>query len=71
MLPIGSPSKISGHDAVSIRGRVLVLENAIMIGMGVALLWSTTVADTATLREQEVVLHPQRIEQQFITGDRE
>jgi len=42
-----------------------------MIGMGVALLWSTTVADTATLREQEVVLHPQRIEQQFITGDRE
>ena len=59
------------YDAVSIRGRVLVFENTIMIEMGMALLWFTTVADTAKLREQEIVLQPQRIEQQFITGDRE
>ncbi|MEO1397082.1 MAG: glutaredoxin [Cyanobacteria bacterium J06634_5] len=60
-----------GGNSKAPLGVVSFLENAIMIGMGVALLWSTTVADTAKLREQEVVLQPQRIEQQLITGDRD
>ncbi|MEO0805607.1 MAG: glutaredoxin [Cyanobacteria bacterium J06643_4] len=60
-----------GGNSKAPLGVVSFLENAIMIGMGVALLWSTAVTDTAKLREQEVVLQPQRIEQQLVTGDRE
>lgn len=52
-------------------GVVSFLENAIMIVMGVALLWSITAEDTAKLREQEIVLQPQRIEQQLNNSDRE
>ncbi|MEL6355000.1 MAG: glutaredoxin [Cyanobacteria bacterium J06627_28] len=60
-----------GGNSKAPLGVVSFLENAIMIVMGVVLLWSTAVADTAKLREQEIVLQPQRIEQQLDTGDRE
>lgn len=58
-----------GGNSKAPLGVVSFLENAIMIVMGVVLLWSTTAADTAKLREQEIGLQPQRVEQ-LISSDR-
>lgn len=52
-----------GGNSKAPLGVVSFLENAIMIVMGTALLFSAATADTAKLQAQEIVAHSQKIEQ--------
>lgn len=51
-----------GGNSKAPLGVVSFLENAIMIAMGIALLFSAATTDTAKLQEQEIVVHSQQIE---------
>jgi hypothetical protein len=55
--------RIGGYtDLKAPLGTISFLENAIMIAMGAFLLFSSTVGETAQLKEKAVALEPQRIE---------
>ncbi len=56
-----------GGNSKAPLGVVSFLENAIMVGMGVFLLFSATAGETAQLREKEVALEPQRVELLMLT----
>ncbi len=51
-----------GGNSKAPLGAISFLENAIMVGMGVFLLFSAATGDTAQLREKEIALEPQRVE---------
>lgn len=47
-------------------GAISFLENAIMVGMGAFLLFSTATSDTAKLSEKEIALEPQKVELRLV-----
>ena len=50
-------------------GAISFLENAIMVGMGAFLLFSTVTSDTAKLNEREIALEPQKVELRLSTSE--